>query len=228
MEYFRNEGCLPQSEGICGCLPSVYIATIEDNEMEIRVEIKMDNGSIDRTEIIGNFSSDTLLNLMNKFTNLYNSLHATSQQTAFAAPQMVNTPAMQPQPVQTTQFNQPAFQTSQTTLPKTPRTRNFGIAVEEYSQLKNESLTIKERLELFLNFEYKGHWFTSLEVKSDYDRIYGPINLSTVSTYLSRLYREDKLERTGNRNQRRYCIKELSEMPEYPSETAQFQAIRQK
>lgn len=198
--------------------------------MEIRVEIKMENGSIDRTEIIGNFTSETLLNLINKFTNLYNSVHATSQQAAFTAPHAAQTsPALQPQPVQTTPFNQPAFQASQTTphKPKTPGTRNY-IAGEEYNQLKNESLTIKERLELFLNFEYKGHWFTSLEVKSDYDRIYGPINLSTVSTYLSRLYREGKLERTGNRNQRRYCVKELSETSEYPYEAVQFQAIRQK
>ena len=192
--------------------------------MEIRVEIKMDDGSIDRTEIIGNLTPETLLNLIHKFTCLYNSSPTTSQPTAFAAPQVApNSSNVQPQPVQTTPINQPTFQTTQTTQPKTQGARNFGI-----NQLKNESLTIKERLELFLNFEYKGHWFTSLKVKSDYDRIYGPINLSTVSTYLSRLYREDKLERTGNRNQRKYCIKELSEMPVYPYEAVQFQKIRQK
>ncbi len=197
--------------------------------MEIRVEIKMDDGSIDRTEINGNLTPETLLNLINKLTNLYNFSHTTSQQTAFAAPQVApNGPTVQPHPVQTTPIEQPTFHTTQTTQPKTQGARNFGIAIEEYNQLKNESLTIKERLELFLNFEYKGHWFTSLEVKSDYDRIYGPINLSTVSTYLSRLYREDKLERTGNRNQRKYCIKELSEMPVYPYEAVQFQKIRQK
>jgi hypothetical protein len=198
--------------------------------MEIRVEIKMDDGSTDRTEIIGNFTPETLLNLINKFTNLYNSSHTTSQQTALAAPQVApNGPTMQPQPIQPTQVGHPAFQTIQTSQPKPKNqgARSFGIAVEEYNLLKNESLTIKERLELFLNFEYKGQWFTSLEVKSDYDRIYGPINLSTVSTYLSRLFREGKLERTGNRNQRKYCVKELSEMPEYPYEAVTFQKIRQ-
>ncbi|MCL7413015.1 MAG: hypothetical protein M8353_05295 [ANME-2 cluster archaeon] len=226
MEYFRAEGAGRNLRGFAASFLRYISPLLRTLKMEIRVEIKMDNGSTDRTEIIGNVTSDTLLNLINKFTNLYKSLQATSQQTAIAAPQVIhNTPDEQPQPV--TPFNQPAIQTSQTTPHKTPGTRNY-IAAEEYNQLKNESLTIKERLELFLNFEYKGHWFTSLEVKSDYDRIYGPINLSTVSTYLSRLYREDKLERTGNRNQRRYCVKELSEMPEYPYEAVQFKAIRQK
>jgi|GEM_PF-2285499 len=86
-------------------------------------------------------------------------------------------------------------------------TRSLQLAEEEYSLLKNESLTIKERLELFLTFEYKDQWFTSLEVKRDYDRIYSSINLSTVSTYLSRMFREGKLERMGNRNRRQYCLK---------------------
>lgn len=216
--------------------------------MEIRVDIKLDDGSTEITELKGNISSEALLNLINKFTNLYHlsltTLQQPSPQPVLAVPQAAtNTLAVQPQGFTTTPAtpttsvqphpsNQPTPQTLQTNLPKTNplETRNFGIAEEEYSLLKNESLTIKERLELFLNFEYKGQWFTSLEVKSDYDRIYGPINLSTVSTYLSRLYREDKLERTGNRNQRKYCIKELSETPEMqalPFEAAQYHQIRQ-
>ncbi|KAF5421899.1 MAG: hypothetical protein C5S45_03110, partial [Candidatus Methanocomedens sp.] len=105
-------------------------------------------------------------------------------------------------------------------------TRNLQIAEEEYSRLKNESLTIKQRLELFLNFEYTGQWFTSLEVKRDYDRVYGNINLSTVSTYLSRMYRENKLERMGNRNQRKYHIREEPELQEYPYEAVPSFGIR--
>ncbi|MCL7415779.1 MAG: hypothetical protein M8349_06950 [ANME-2 cluster archaeon] len=194
--------------------------------MEIRVDIKLDNGSTDRTEIIGNITPEAILNLINKFTNLYNSSLKPSSQPVLAASQVASgPPAIQPQTLPPTQ---PNYQTPQKNLPKpkTQGTRDFGIAEQEYSHLKNESLTIKERLELFLNFEYKDQWFTSLSVKQDYDRIYGPINLSTVSTYLSRLYREDKLERIGNRNQRRYRLKELTELQEYPFEAVVFQQVR--
>jgi len=65
-------------------------------------------------------------------------------------------------------------------------------------------LTLKERLEMFLRFEYRGMWFTSLNVKKHYESIYGKIGLSTVSTYLARMSRENILIRRGNRNQREY------------------------
>lgn len=70
--------------------------------------------------------------------------------------------------------------------------------------LPGESLTLKERLEMFLRFEYPGVWFTSLDVKSHYESVYGKINLSTVSTYLARMHRDNLLERKGNHNQREY------------------------
>lgn len=72
--------------------------------------------------------------------------------------------------------------------------------------IASEELTIKERLELFLRYEYPKVWFTSLEVKKAYEGVFESINLSTVSTYLSRMYREDILERRGNRSQRQYRI----------------------
>lgn len=66
------------------------------------------------------------------------------------------------------------------------------------------NLTLKERLEMFLRFEYPGVWFTSLNVKKHYESVYGRIGLSTVSTYLARMARENILIRRGNRNQREY------------------------
>lgn len=66
------------------------------------------------------------------------------------------------------------------------------------------SLTLKERLEMFLRFEYPGVWFTSLNVKKHYESVYGKIGLSTVSTYLARMSRDNILIRRGNRNQREY------------------------
>ena len=70
------------------------------------------------------------------------------------------------------------------------------------------TLTLKERLELFLRFEYPRVWFTSLDVKRQYEVVYGKINLSTVSTYLARMHRDYILDRRGNHNQREYRFKE--------------------
>lgn len=77
----------------------------------------------------------------------------------------------------------------------------LSLSVDE---MPGESLTLKERLEMFLRFEYPRVWFTSLDIKNHYDRVYGKINLSTVSTYLARMHRDSILERKGNHNQREY------------------------
>lgn len=73
-----------------------------------------------------------------------------------------------------------------------------------YSSGETNTLTLKERLEMFLRFEYPGVWFTSLNVKKHYETVYGKIGLSTVSTYLARMSRDNILIRRGNRNQREY------------------------
>lgn len=73
---------------------------------------------------------------------------------------------------------------------------------------ESHTLTLKERLEMFLRFEYPRVWFSSLDVKKQYESIYGKISLSTASTYLARMYRDNVLERRGNRNQREYRFKE--------------------
>lgn len=74
--------------------------------------------------------------------------------------------------------------------------------------IESQPLTLKERLEMFLRFEYPRVWFSSLDVKRRYESVYGKINLSTVSTYLARMYRDNTLERRGNRNQREYHFKD--------------------
>ncbi len=80
----------------------------------------------------------------------------------------------------------------------------------EMESASQESLTLKERLEMFLRFEYPRVWFNSLDIKKHYDSVYGKINLSTVSTYLARMHRDDILDRRGNHNQREYRFKEES------------------
>ncbi len=75
-------------------------------------------------------------------------------------------------------------------------------------KIETRPLSLKERLEMFLRFEYKGSWFSSIDVKKHYENIYGKIGLSTVSTYLARMYRDNILIRRGNRSQREYRFKE--------------------
>ncbi len=77
-----------------------------------------------------------------------------------------------------------------------------------YTPSIDNPLTLKERLEMFLRFEYPRVWFSSLDVKRQYESVYGKINLSTVSTYLARMYRDNILERRGNRTQREYRFKD--------------------
>ena len=73
---------------------------------------------------------------------------------------------------------------------------------------ESQKLTLRERLEMFLRFEYPRVWFTSLDVKRQYEFVYGKIGLSTVSTYLARMSHENILIRRGNRNQREYRLKD--------------------
>jgi hypothetical protein len=73
---------------------------------------------------------------------------------------------------------------------------------------ESQKLTLRERLEMFLRFEYPRVWFTSLDVKKQYEFVYGKIGLSTVSTYLARMSHENILIRRGNRNQREYRFKD--------------------
>ncbi len=180
--------------------------------MKIRLEIIDDHGSTTEIEINGIPTSESILKLVNRLMNVYNtnpgvtSLQPDTTQTA---------QTIQTQPGPRTQSKEKYNQPQKNEKHNTTETRLFNIAKEEYSRLKNESLTIKERLELFLNYEYENQWFTSIEVKNDYDRVYGDIHISTVSTYLSRLYREGKLERLGNRNQRKYRILEEIEPDNY-------------
>lgn len=69
-------------------------------------------------------------------------------------------------------------------------------------------LTLRERLEMFLKFEFQRSWFSSFDVKRQYEGVYGNINLSTVSTYLARMHRNGILEKRGNRTRREYRLKE--------------------
>jgi hypothetical protein len=74
------------------------------------------------------------------------------------------------------------------------------------NEVTNASLTISERLELFLKYEFPRMWATSQDIQQHYETVYGPIKLSTVSTYLSRMFHRSLVDRRGNRNRREYLF----------------------
>ncbi len=81
------------------------------------------------------------------------------------------------------------------------------VMATDIRDLAADKYTIKERLRLFLKFEFRNLWFTSIQVKDKYEGQYGEeIKISTVSTYLTRLYNEGFLERRGNRVEREYHV----------------------
>ncbi len=82
-----------------------------------------------------------------------------------------------------------------------------SVMAKDVNDLPADRLTIKDRLKLFLKFEYHTTWFSTIDVKDRYERQYGEeIKISTVSTYLSRLHNEGFLERRGNKVEREYRI----------------------
>lgn len=195
--------------------------------MKIRLEITMDNGITKDLQIQGIPTPEAILDLVNQLMSLQTtaspvySHQGAAVQTQGPIPQQYNIQQMVPP-----QTSNHSFQPLKPKPTNQRGTRSLQLAEEEYSLLKNESLTIKERLELFLTFEYKDQWFTSLEVKRDYDRIYSSINLSTVSTYLSRMFREGKLERMGNRNRRQYCLKTEAQHQQFAPEPVWDQGMK--
>jgi len=92
-----------------------------------------------------------------------------------------------------------------------------SVMAKDIKDLSGDRLTIKDRLKLFLKFEYRNDWFNTIEVKERYGLTYGEeIKISTVSTYLSRLHNEGFLERRGNKIEREYHILQFVAEPAIP------------
>ena len=88
-----------------------------------------------------------------------------------------------------------------------------GIFLEAPDDLQEDALprsigsrTLRDKLEIFVREEFPNSWFSSNDLKDQYEIIVDDIKLSTVSTYLSRMYQDGVLERRGNRNQRQYRL----------------------
>ena len=91
--------------------------------------------------------------------------------------------------------------------------------VREMPHPKSEdNRTLRDRLEIFVRKEFSDSWFSSNELRDRYEAESNDIKLSTVSTYLSRMYYDGVLERRGNRNQRQYRLvtEEFTSEVKYP------------
>ena len=125
--------------------------------------------------------------------------------------QPVQFQTQQPPQIHTHPLQQAAFPTTQPLQPQQYAAQPAPLQTQAHQpqvplrdKINDTTLTISERLELFLKYEYPHVWFTSQEIQGHYERVYGFIKLSTVSTYLSRMYRKNTLQRRGNRTQREY------------------------
>ena len=81
-----------------------------------------------------------------------------------------------------------------------------------------DNRTLRDRLEIFVRDEFPDSWFSSNDLRDRYETVSDDIKLSTVSTYLSRMYYDGVLERRGNRNQRQYRLvtEEFTSEVKYP------------
>lgn len=94
-------------------------------------------------------------------------------------------------------------------------TNDFRDAAPPKSE---DNRTLRDRLEIFVREEFPESWFSSNELRDRYEAVSDDIKLSTVSTYLSRMYYDGVLERRGNRNQRQYRLvtEEFTSEVKYP------------
>ncbi|MEE8401957.1 MAG: hypothetical protein V3R86_07365, partial [Candidatus Hydrothermarchaeaceae archaeon] len=70
-----------------------------------------------------------------------------------------------------------------------------------------DDLTQMEKVFLLLKHDHETGWIKSQDLKEEYEIMYGErIKLSSISTYLARLYEKGNLERKGSRAQREYQL----------------------
>ncbi|MHA1835995.1 MAG: hypothetical protein ACTSYQ_03605 [Candidatus Odinarchaeia archaeon] len=88
-----------------------------------------------------------------------------------------------------------------------PYEEESQIDEQELEQLEIDSLTKKQKIELIIIKYFRNGSFNSKDLKELYQTVYDEkINLSTISTNLSRLVEEGILTRTGPRLNRRYRL----------------------
>lgn len=80
-----------------------------------------------------------------------------------------------------------------------------------------EPLTKLERIKKLILQRLPAGWFSSKDVQAEYEELYGEsIRLSTVSTYLQRLYSGGFLLRSGSRAMRSYKLNKMNVSGQIP------------
>ncbi len=78
---------------------------------------------------------------------------------------------------------------------------------ETVEVFKLKDLPIARKIQMIIESDFRKKWFTSRDLKKTYEETFGePVKISTVSTYLVRLWEEGFLVRKGNRNQYMYKL----------------------
>ncbi len=81
------------------------------------------------------------------------------------------------------------------------------VTSEPGGRSHNLTMTLMEQLMVLLRKQFSGGPFSSKDVMSAFQETYhSEAGLSTISTYLGRLYRDGYLEREGNRVSLRYRL----------------------
>lgn len=78
---------------------------------------------------------------------------------------------------------------------------------EAVEVFKLRDLPIARKIQMIIESDFRRKWFTSRDLKKTYEETFGEsVKISTVSTYLVRLWEGGFLVRKGNRNQYRYRL----------------------
>jgi hypothetical protein len=84
-------------------------------------------------------------------------------------------------------------------------TQGEGPAVNTGPAMQNRALSRFEKVQLVIQKNFPLIWFSSKDIQSVYEQeLKEPVNLSTISTYLSRMAVKGLLMRTGTSNSLKY------------------------
>lgn len=94
----------------------------------------------------------------------------------------------------------------QNSTTKNQNQEETSLNLRKNENLDLEDLSIKDKLMILIR-QIKYGWFTSRDIQELFTNEYGEeVKISTMSTYLSRLFEEGILDRRGSRKQREFQL----------------------
>ena len=84
---------------------------------------------------------------------------------------------------------------------------NTPVNVQKNENVMFEDLSIKDKLIILLKKHFRHGRFTSKDLQEFYESKFGEnVKISTISTYLTRMFEEGILDRSGSRKQREFRL----------------------